>query len=145
MDCHGAYYTKAYKPVNANSYSTLIDAKLHNYQMEFKTWLSQQLSELELTPTRLAKETPGLNQPTVQRILSGETQSPGLKTTEKIRAAIEIARKAKGLPPLSDFEGQSPDQQFADRVKKEVFAREVPEQYKQSILTLLTSAPEKKK
>lgn len=53
---------------------------------------------------------------------------------------------ATRLPDGAESAGQdSPAQQFADQVKEEVSARDVPEHIKQAILTLLTSSPEKKK
>jgi len=71
--------------------------------MNFKEWLSKQIEEIGIDPTSLSRLVDGLNQPTVQRVISGETKNPGIGTVTKIRAAIEIARAAKGLPVTIDL------------------------------------------
>ena len=78
-------------------------AKLHNEKMDsnFRSWLDRQLKELSLTPTAFARESGTINQPTVQRILSGETESPGLKVITKIEFAVQALRLSRGLP--NDF------------------------------------------
>lgn len=72
----------------------------HNQEMDtdFKNWLIRQLQELSLTPTAFARESGTVNQPTIQRILSGETSSPGLKVITKIEFAVQALRLARGLP-----------------------------------------------
>lgn len=88
--------------VNAKSYSTCANAKSHNQGMKFKDWLSEQIAEIGIEPTSLARLVDRLNQPTIQRILSGETPSPREDTMNKIRMAVAIARKNAGLSPSSD-------------------------------------------
>lgn len=98
----GSDYTNAYSEVNADLHSTSQYAKTHNSRMTFKDWLKQQLDEIGTDPTALSRLVDGLNQPTVQRVLSGGTGDPRIKTAAKIRQAVEIARRNAGLSPLSD-------------------------------------------
>jgi len=99
-------YTNSYSRVNAVSYSTLIDAKPHNLEMEFRDWLANQLDEIGIDQTALSRLVEGLNQPTIQRVLSGGTSDPRIGTVNKIKTAVEIARKQKGLSPSSDTKSQ---------------------------------------
>lgn len=74
-------------------------------EQDFKTWLDNQLRELSLTPTAFARESGTINQPTVQRIISGETRSPGLTVITKIEKAIHDLRAARGMPSVA-YTGQ---------------------------------------
>lgn len=65
----------------------------------FRSWLECQLKELSLTPTAFARESGTINQPTLQRILSGETGSPGIKVITKIELAVQASRLARGMKP----------------------------------------------
>lgn len=98
-------YTNPYISVNTYSYSTSGYAKLHNYKMEFKTWLSEQFNELGVTPTTLHNMGVGLNQPTVQRALSGENPNQRLNTVQKIFLALDSIRAKRGLPPAIWIDG----------------------------------------
>lgn len=71
--------------------------------MNFKEWLTEQIAEIGIDPTSLSRLVDGLNQPTVQRVISGETKNPGIGTVTKIRAAIDIARASKGMPIETDL------------------------------------------
>jgi len=51
--------------------------------MNFSEWFKQQLEAAGLNPTQFA-EAIKENQPTIQRILSGETKNPRLKIVKKI-------------------------------------------------------------
>lgn len=73
---------------------------------KFKTWLEGQLSELGISPTKLASFVTGLNQSTIYRILHpekpGGTPSPGETTVKKITLAVSLAREKLGLLPSKD-------------------------------------------
>lgn len=60
--------------------------------MEYRQWLSGQLSDLGRTPTDLARVIDGdkLNQPTIQRILSGKTPNLRIGTVAMIEKALSI-------------------------------------------------------
>lgn len=107
MCCHSDNYTDSYVLSNTNSYSTDSYSELHNLNMEqdFKTWLDNQLRELSMTPTAFAREAGTVNQPTVQRILSGETKSPGLTVITKIEKAIQDLRASRAMPYVA-YTGQ---------------------------------------
>lgn len=95
-----------YESVSDRQHKSVLDSdysELHNQKMDqnFKTWLVRQLQELSLSPTAFARESGTVNQPTIQRILSGETSSPGLKVITKIELAVQALRLARGLP--NDF------------------------------------------
>ena len=73
--------------------------------MNFGKWLSQQLNELKLNPNSFSREAEkvgvsGVNQPTVKRIIGGETPNPGEKVMRNIGGAIKLIRKSKGLPDI---------------------------------------------
>ncbi len=51
--------------------------------MEFKDWLKTKLERADLHPTAFANAIKE-NQPTIQRLISGETRNPGLKLVNKI-------------------------------------------------------------
>jgi len=51
--------------------------------MEFRNWLKEKMNEREINATALA-EAIKENQPTIQRILSGETKNPRLKIIKKL-------------------------------------------------------------
>lgn len=85
---------------------------------DFKTWLSGQLAELDMNPTQLASFVPGLNQPTIHRVLNpekeGGTPNPGIKTVSRIKEAVRLARLASGLLPLADTQTYSHTAQSAN-------------------------------
>lgn len=97
-------YTNSYSCINAKPYSTFSYAIPHNQAMEFKEFVRSQLEEIGIDPTELCRHAKDLNQPTVQRILSGETPNPRMATVNKINEAISRARLAYGKPisPYSD-------------------------------------------
>lgn len=120
--------------------------------MEFKDWLKQQLDELGMDPTGLARLVDKLNQPTIQRVLSGETPNPRIGTVTKIKAAVAIARENAGLSAPKDPSFQAEEQDlppedvaFVDDIASGLAERDIPEHIRQTILTLIGSSPKKDK
>lgn len=58
---------------------------MDNLIMNFAKWLQNKLDERQINPTALANAI-NENQPTIQRILSGETKNPRLKIIKKLES-----------------------------------------------------------
>lgn len=116
-------YTNSYSSVNAKPYSTDGNAQTHNSSMEFRDWLQAQIAEIGIDPTALSRLEEGLNQPTIQRVLSGETPNPRLKTTEKIKAAVIKARQMAGLSPSPDTTSAFKPEEFDSNVTSVPFGK----------------------
>lgn len=76
----------------------------HNCGMEIKDTLAAWMALKGTNPSRMAAATAGLNQPTIQRILSGETPDPRIGTLNKIASSLGITVEQLRSPPTEDEE-----------------------------------------
>lgn len=67
---------------------------MNNPYMEFKEWLQAEMDKRQMTPSELARLSK-VPQPTIFRILSGETQDPRTNTAKKLERALGVES-----PPL---------------------------------------------
>lgn len=84
-----AHYTHLHKHVNTLSHYRLTN----NWGMEFKDWLQTELAARKMGPSDLARLSK-VPQPTIFRILSGETKDPRTGTVKKIERALEARTPA---------------------------------------------------
>lgn len=87
--------------------------------MEFAKWLKTNIEERGLNATQFAdaiKE----NQPTIQRILSGETKNPRLKLVKKIEAYFksEYIGKESQQIHIKDFSFYTDNKRVAQRLEE---------------------------
>lgn len=70
-------------------------------KMEFKLWLAQQMADKKLGQADLARRS-RVPQPTIQRILSGETSDPRGSTIGKLERALSGKYEPAQAQPLLD-------------------------------------------
>ena len=80
---------------------------MHNHIMEIKDTLKAWMAYKNTDPTNLAARVAGLNQSTIQRVVSGETGDPRRKTLLKIAEALGISiDDMERMPPSGMPESQ---------------------------------------
>lgn len=73
---------------------------MNNLGMEFKEWLQTEMDERRMSPSELARLSK-VPQPTIFRILSGETKDPRTNTVKRLERVLGVESPPLDVPELS--------------------------------------------